>query len=74
MKTENVYKAATYVPHGKPRVPSQTILIRQRYASGEIKKYKARLVAGGHRQNPTLYTETSSSPTARPATVKLLFC
>ena len=73
MKTENVYTAVTHVPHGKPWVPSQMILIRQRYADGKIKKYKARLVAGGHRQNPTFYTDTSSSPTARPATIKLLF-
>ena len=45
--------------------------MRQRYANDEIKKYKARLVAGGHRQDPTSHTGTSSSPTARPATVKL---
>ena len=73
MKTENVYTAVTHVPHNKPWVPSQMILVRQRYADGKIKKYKARLVAGGHRQNPTFYTDTSSSPTARPATIKLLF-
>ena len=73
MDTEKVYTAVTHVPHGKPWVPSQMILVRQRYADGKIKKYKARLVAGGHRQDPTLYMETSSSPTARPATVKLLF-
>ena len=72
MKVEQVYSAVTTVPHGKKWVPSQMILIRQRLADGSIKKYKARLVAGGHRQHESTYHETSS-PTAKPASVKLLY-
>ena len=49
MKVENVYEAVTQLPYGKPWVASHMILIRQRFADGKIKKYKARLVAGGHR-------------------------
>ena len=72
MQIEHVYEAVTHVPYGKAWVPSHMILIRQRYADGAIKKYKARLVAGGHRQDSTLYDDVSS-PTARPASVKILF-
>ena len=72
MGVENVYEAVATVPHGKPWVPSHMILVKQRYADGSIKKYKARLVAGGHRQTSNSYNETSS-PTARPATIKILF-
>ena len=72
MRVENVYEAVTQLPYGKPWVPSHMILIRQRFADGKIKKYKARLVAGGHRQDATLYDDVSS-PTARPASIKILF-
>ena len=72
MGFEHVYDAVTHVPPGKQWVPSTMILVRQRYADGNVKKYKARLVAGGHRQKFKNYLE-STSPTARPATVKLLF-
>ena len=43
MKTKNVYTAVTHVPHGKPWVPSQMILIRQHYADGKIKKIQSPL-------------------------------
>ena len=72
MGVENVYEAVATVPHGKPWVPSHMILVKQRYADGSIKKYKARLVAGGHRQDANSYNDISS-PTARPATVKIIF-
>ena len=64
MGAEKVYEAVLTVPYGKPWVPSHMILVRQRFADGSIKKYKARLVAGGHRQKFTSYEQTSS-PTAR---------
>ena len=72
MGVENMYEAVATVPHGKPWVPSHMILVKQRYADGSIKKYKARLVAGGHRQDANSYNDISS-PTARPATVKIIF-
>ena len=72
MGAEKVYEAVLTVPYGKPWVPSHMILVRQRFADGSIKKYKARLVAGGHRQKFTSYEQTSS-PTARPASIKILF-
>ena len=39
MGVEKVFSAVTQVPPGKNWVLSQMILIRQRYANGEIKKY-----------------------------------
>ena len=72
MQVEDAYEAVTTLPQGKAWVPSYMILIRQRFADGKIKKYKARLVAGGQRQDATLYDDVRS-PTARPASVKILF-
>ena len=60
------------VPEGKTWVPSHMILVKQFYADGSVKKYKARLVANGSRQAWFSYTETSS-PTAQEASVKLLY-
>ena len=70
MGAEEVYEAVLTIPYGKPWVPSHMILVRQKYADGSIKKYKARLVTGGHRQKFTSYQQTSS-PTARPASIKI---
>ena len=69
---EEVYEAVLTIPYGKPWVPSHMILMRQRYADGSIKKYKARLVAGGNRQKFTSY-EQINSPTARPDSIKIKF-
>jgi hypothetical protein len=59
------------VPEGKPWVPSHVVLVRQRLADGSVKKYKARLVANGKRQELDVY-EPTSSPTASEASVKLM--
>ena len=72
MRAVKVYDAVLTIRYGKPWVPSYMILVRQRYADGSIKKCKARLVAGGHRQKFTSYEQTSS-PTARPASIKIFF-
>ena len=47
MGAEEACEALLTIPYGKPWVPSHMILVTQRYADGSIKKYKARLVAGG---------------------------
>ncbi len=60
---ENTWEAVLVLPEGKPWIASHMVLVRQRYADGSIKKYKARLVANGSRQPWSTYTETSS-PTA----------
>ena len=65
MGAEEVYEAVLTIPYGKLLVPSHMILVQQRYVDRTIKKYEARLVAGRHRQ--------TSSPTARPASIKILF-
>ena len=57
---EKVYSAVTQISPRKKWVPSQMILIRQRYANGEIKKNKARLVAGGNRHHESAYSKFSS--------------
>ncbi len=69
---ENTWEAVVVLPKGKPWVPSHMVLVRQRYADGSIKKYKARLVANGSRQPWNTYTETSS-PTARETSVKFFY-
>jgi hypothetical protein len=60
---EKTWEAVLTIPDGKSWIPSHMVLVRQRYADGSIKKYKARLVANGNRQQLHTYNETSS-PTA----------
>jgi hypothetical protein len=69
---EKTWEAVLSIPDGKSWIPSHMVLVRQRYADGSIKKYKARLVANGNRQQLHTYNETSS-PTAREASVKLFY-
>ena len=69
---ENTWEAVLALPPGKPWIPSHMVLVRQRYATGEIKKYKARLVANGSRQR-YFYFDENSSPTARETTVKFFY-
>jgi hypothetical protein len=69
---ENTWEAVLVLPEGKPWIPSHMVLVRQKYANGDIKKYKARLVANGSRQPWSTYTETSS-PTARENSVKFFY-
>jgi len=48
----------------KSRIPSKTFVKLKYLADGTFDKFKARTVAGGHRQNRSLYTdEETSSPT-----------
>ena len=72
MGAEEVYEAVLTIPYGKLWVPSHMILVQQRYADRTTKKYEARFVAGRHRQKFTSYEQTIS-PTARPASIKILF-
>ena len=69
---ENTWEAVLVLPEGKPWIPSHMVLVRQKFANGDIKKYKARLVANGSRQPWSTYTETSS-PTARETSVKFFY-
>jgi hypothetical protein len=48
------------------------VLVRQRLADGSVKKYRARLVANGKRQELDDY-EPTSSPTASEASVKFMY-
>ena len=69
---ENTWDAVAYLPKDKPWVPSHLILVRQRLATGEIKKYKARLVANGSKQLFQTFEE-NSSPTAKESSVKFFY-
>ena len=54
----------------KKRIPSKMFIKLKYLADGDFEKIKARLVAGGHRQDRSLYTEEqTSSPTAGTPTV-----
>lgn len=72
LNMEHTWEAVLSIPDGKPWIPSHMVLVRQRFSDGSIKKYKARLVANGNRQQLSTYDETSS-PTAREASVKLFY-
>jgi len=54
----------------KKRIPSKMFIKLKYLANGDFEKIKARLVAGGHRQNKASYTEEqTSSPTAASPTL-----
>jgi hypothetical protein len=72
LELEMTWEAVVSIPKGKSWIPSHMILVRQKYADGTIKKYKARLVANGNRQQLGSYNECSS-PTARESSVKLFY-
>ena len=57
---ENTWEAVLVLPEGKPWVPSHMVLVRQKFATGEIKKYKARLVADDSRQPWSTFSETAA--------------
>ena len=44
-----------------PKVPSKMFLTPKKLPSGKIDKMKARLVAGGHRQDRSIYTDNETS-------------
>ena len=69
---ENTWEAVLVLPEGKPWVPSHMVLVRQKFATGEIKKYKARLVADDSRQPWSTFSETSSL-TARETSAKFFY-
>jgi Reverse transcriptase (RNA-dependent DNA polymerase) len=72
LEQQHTWEAVSHIPYGMPLVPSHLVLVKQRYATGEVKKYKARLVANGSRQQLLQYQD-SSSPTARETSVKLFY-
>jgi hypothetical protein len=71
MEKLNVYDIVFDIPRGSKVLPCHIILKRKRDALGNPTKYKARLVGGGHRQDASMFDETSS-PTARMTSVKIL--
>ena len=74
LELEKIWEVVTTIPHyARDKViPSHITLLKKRLADGTLDKYKARLVAGGHRQVCEEYSITTS-PTARATSVKLLF-
>ena len=74
MEIEKIWVIVASVPtyYRDKIIPSHIVLLKKRLADGSLDKYKARLVAGGHRQVCEDYSVTSS-PTARATSVKLLF-
>ena len=53
-------------------IPSQWVLLKKRDQQNEIRKLKARLVAGGHKQIFGVDFDNTSSPTVRLDTLRLL--
>ena len=58
--------------HGIKTIPVHFILKIKRNADGSIDKYKARLVAGGHKQLQYMYDHTFA-PTANSDSIKLIY-
>lgn len=59
-------------PHNKNVIGSKWIFKIKKNEQGEVERYKARLVAQGHRQIPGLDYEETYSPVVRKETVRLL--
>lgn len=72
MEKMRVFMVVDNVPVGCKVLPSHLVLKIKRLADGTFDKYKARLVGGGDHQDSTMYSVTSSA-TARPESVKMLF-
>ena len=63
--SKGVFKGLKPSDSTQNAIPSKMFLTPKKLPSGAIDKMKARLVAGGHRQDRSLYTdEETSSPTA----------
>ena len=59
----------------KSRIPSKTFVKLKYLADGTFDKFKARTVAGGHKQNRSLYSEDeTSSPTISLVGLNILIC
>ena len=62
--TKEVIKGLSPTENTRDAIPSKMFLTLKKLPSGAFDKMKARLVAGGHRQDRSLYTEQkTSSPT-----------
>lgn len=59
-------------PEGVNVIPSKWVLRKKRDTSNEVKKLKARLVAGGHRQKLGVDFDETSSPTIRLETLRYI--
>ena len=57
---EHTWDPRDKLPPEAPFIPSHIVLVNKRFADGTINKYKARLVAGGHKQDSPRYSITSS--------------
>ena len=71
MGVMEVYDLLLSKPIGVDILPCHLILKKKRDSNGEISKFKARLVGGGHRQTKEMYDSTGS-PTARIASIKII--
>ena len=56
MEYKQVFEVVKLLPPGFRLLPSHFVLKIKRHADGTFDKYKARLVAGGHRQDPSMYS------------------
>ena len=61
------------LPKGQSAIPCSEVLKIKRGPDGEVKSYRVRIVAGGHRQVEGVnYTETFSSPAKMPTVCLVL--
>lgn len=68
--SKGVFKGLMASESTESAIPSKMFLTPKKLPSGALDKIKARLVAGGHRQDRSLYTDQeTSSPTASIAAV-----
>ena len=62
--SKKVFKGLSPLDHPHGAIPSKMFLTPKKLPSGALDKIKARLVAGGHRQDRSLYSDQeTSSPT-----------
>ena len=71
MIDNNVFSYPTVIPNNAEIIPSM-MFVREKFdSSGNMIKLKARLVAGGHRQDKTIYNDRSS-PTITTQSIFLI--
>ena len=72
-KSWHPVREAHLQPLDKKKIIPSKLFVKVKYRpNGDFDKIKARLVAGGHRQDKSLYKDNSSSPTVATSSVFLL--